>query len=337
MTVTSGKVPDVSVRASDGLDGRKSKVRQEPTAASQQPQQTVPGYAPRVVAAPQAVHSLANGARASSPDRDSSDIEVWDRHCTHLVCMPAWPARAESVPVHTHTHAQIVAHHTPAGPASTAASAPPPAQPAPASPPPARSLPASLLAPPARQAAPAPPAQPTPSQAAALLQAAMQQAPHLLAEAAGPLVGFAGGAAHLQPRAGSLEEIMAAAARAEAVRRTQHAIHAAGPPPVAAAAERRLPPSLAQPSALTGGGAVGAAAPDAPDNRAAMQAVVDALSVCSSEPADPPQGALKITLLRHQRLALGWLLAREGAGKGARAHCPNGGIPADDQVCLCWG
>lgn len=236
----------------------------------------------------------------------------------------------------------------------------------PAAPPP-RSLPASLQGPAARPAGA--PAQVALTQPAALLQAAAQHAPHLFTRATTPLVGFAGGAGHLQPAPGSLahilagqahaealrqtrqamiapagpppaavpgslEHIRAAQAHAEALRRTQLAMIAAGPPP-RATAERSLPPSLAQPLAAAAGpsgGAAGQAAPDAPDNRAAMQAVVDALSVCSSEPADPPEGALKVSLLRHQRLALGWLLAREGTGKGARAHCPNGGILADDQV-----
>jgi hypothetical protein len=68
------------------------------------------------------------------------------------------------------------------------------------------------------------------------------------------------------------------------------------------------------------------------DNRLAMQAVVDALSVCSSQPVQPPVGSLTVQLLLHQSLALGWMMSREGAGKGSTKLCPNGGILADDQV-----
>lgn len=68
------------------------------------------------------------------------------------------------------------------------------------------------------------------------------------------------------------------------------------------------------------------------DSQEAMQAVVDALSVCSVQPADPPSGTMIVTLLKHQRLALGWMLSREGAGAGKKALCPDGGILADDQV-----
>lgn len=68
------------------------------------------------------------------------------------------------------------------------------------------------------------------------------------------------------------------------------------------------------------------------ESHEAMQAVVDALSVSSVQPADPPPETMVVTLLKHQRLALGWMLSREGAAMGKKALCPDGGILADDQV-----
>jgi hypothetical protein len=93
--------------------------------------------------------------------------------------------------------------------------------------------------------------------------------------------------------------------------------------------ERRLPSSLLAP-ATSGGG--GSAVNEALENKAAMQAVVDALSVCSTEPAQPPSGSLRVQLLPHQALALGWMLSREGSTDKGKKHSPSGGILADDQV-----
>jgi hypothetical protein len=64
-----------------------------------------------------------------------------------------------------------------------------------------------------------------------------------------------------------------------------------------------------------------------------MQAVVDALSASSIKPAEPPINSLTVPLLPHQKLALGWMLSREGIHRGAEVPCPNGGMLADDQVC----
>lgn len=88
------------------------------------------------------------------------------------------------------------------------------------------------------------------------------------------------------------------------------------------------PPGMEQApgSAQQGGPATGA------ESHEAMQAVVDALSVSSVQPADPPLETMVVTLLKHQRLSLGWMLSREGAATGKKALCPDGGILADDQV-----
>lgn len=69
------------------------------------------------------------------------------------------------------------------------------------------------------------------------------------------------------------------------------------------------------------------------DNKAAMEAVIDALSVSKPEPAEPPEGSMLVPLLKHQKLALGWMLSREGARSSGKALCPDGGMLADDQVC----
>lgn len=104
-------------------------------------------------------------------------------------------------------------------------------------------------------------------------------------------------------------------------------------------APRNLPPSLQPPGTLEGrpdmhASANGIGVPAASkDGKVAMQAVVDALSASSIEPADPPEGSMRVALLKHQRLALGWMLSREGARSKAKALCPDGGMLADDQVC----
>lgn len=69
------------------------------------------------------------------------------------------------------------------------------------------------------------------------------------------------------------------------------------------------------------------------DSKVAMEAVIDALSVSKIQPAEPPVGSLLVPLLKHQKLALGWMLSREGARSSAKALCPDGGMLADDQVC----
>ena len=45
---------------------------------------------------------------------------------------------------------------------------------------------------------------------------------------------------------------------------------------------------------------------------------------------DPPPGALRVSLLRHQRRALAWALKRENGAEARGGHC-RGGILADDQ------
>lgn len=100
-----------------------------------------------------------------------------------------------------------------------------------------------------------------------------------------------------------------------------------------AAAVGGIPGSIAagvQP--LSGNAALAGSTGNAEESREAMQAVVDALSVCSAQAADPPQDSMVVPLLKHQRLALGWMLSREGATTGKKALCPDGGLLADDQV-----
>ncbi len=51
------------------------------------------------------------------------------------------------------------------------------------------------------------------------------------------------------------------------------------------------------------------------------------MELCGEGEAEPPAGSLRVRLMRHQRLALHWMRAREAA-----AANPRGGILADDQV-----
>jgi hypothetical protein len=53
------------------------------------------------------------------------------------------------------------------------------------------------------------------------------------------------------------------------------------------------------------------------------------LEVPGLDEREPPAGSMAVRLLRHQRLALAWMLRREAAD--AR---PCGGILADDQVSM---
>jgi hypothetical protein len=108
----------------------------------------------------------------------------------------------------------------------------------------------------------------------------------------------------------------------------------ANPMPLQAHA-RSLPPSLVEAYVGSSSRSAGIGSDGesyGTESRAAMQAVVDALSVCSSEPAEPPLGSMMMPLMAHQKMALGWMLAREGARGSKKALCPNGGILADDQV-----
>jgi hypothetical protein len=99
-----------------------------------------------------------------------------------------------------------------------------------------------------------------------------------------------------------------------------------------ATSQSKLPPSLAPIAATNGYNVTVPMTSESPDNKAAMQAVVDALSVCSTEPAQPPEGALRVKLLPHQSVALGWMLSQESGTRKGKRCSPSGGILADDQV-----
>ncbi len=63
--------------------------------------------------------------------------------------------------------------------------------------------------------------------------------------------------------------------------------------------------------------------------QAALRAAVEGLEMCGGGEAErePPAGLLGVPLMRHQRLALAWMLRREALGAK-----PLGGILADDQA-----
>lgn len=61
--------------------------------------------------------------------------------------------------------------------------------------------------------------------------------------------------------------------------------------------------------------------------QAALRAAVESLEMCGEGEREPPRGAMTTPLMRHQRLALDWMLRREAP----RAR-PVGGILADDQA-----
>jgi hypothetical protein len=61
--------------------------------------------------------------------------------------------------------------------------------------------------------------------------------------------------------------------------------------------------------------------------QAALRAALQGLELCGKDERMPPVGSMMLPLMRHQRLALDWMLRRE-AGSAA----PTGGILADDQV-----
>ncbi len=60
--------------------------------------------------------------------------------------------------------------------------------------------------------------------------------------------------------------------------------------------------------------------------QAALRAALQGLEMCGSDERDPPEGSMTLALMRHQRLALDWMLRRE-----AGSAVPTGGILADDQ------
>ncbi|BDA41061.1 Helicase-like transcription factor CHR28 [Coccomyxa sp. Obi] len=62
------------------------------------------------------------------------------------------------------------------------------------------------------------------------------------------------------------------------------------------------------------------------DTKAALQAALQGLELCGTDERDPPEGSMTLALMRHQRLALDWMLRRE-----AGSAVPTGGILADDQ------
>eukprot|EP00873_Tetraselmis_striata_P027497 jgi/Tetstr1/447761/TSEL_035094.t1 len=92
----------------------------------------------------------------------------------------------------------------------------------------------------------------------------------------------------------------------------QHARAAGAEPPSVANANVNAVP-LARP-----------AGPPAETKRA-LRAVVEALSRADAKPREAPHGLLKVDIMPHQRLALGWMCARE------EGCLPVGGILADDQ------
>ncbi|KAK9831907.1 hypothetical protein WJX81_008001 [Elliptochloris bilobata] len=107
----------------------------------------------------------------------------------------------------------------------------------------------------------------------------------------------------------------------------------------AATGERRLPASLQAAGRVimngfagSSGGGGGAGRPLAhpthseADVQAALRAAVESLEMCGEGEREPPRGLMTTPLMRHQRLALDWMLRREAP----RAR-PVGGILADDQ------
>lgn len=49
------------------------------------------------------------------------------------------------------------------------------------------------------------------------------------------------------------------------------------------------------------------------DTRAAVRAVMAGLALASDGEADVPSGSLRVPLMKHQRMALDWMLKREAA------------------------
>ncbi|GLI60468.1 hypothetical protein VaNZ11_002626 [Volvox africanus] len=61
------------------------------------------------------------------------------------------------------------------------------------------------------------------------------------------------------------------------------------------------------------------------EHQQALQAVMESLQVSGNEELEPPPKSLQVTVLRHQRMALAWMIRRETGPE------PRGGILADDQ------
>ncbi|GIL55558.1 hypothetical protein Vafri_11110, partial [Volvox africanus] len=61
------------------------------------------------------------------------------------------------------------------------------------------------------------------------------------------------------------------------------------------------------------------------EHQQALKAVIESLQVSGSEELEPPPKSLQVTVLRHQRMALAWMIRRETGPE------PRGGILADDQ------
>ncbi|GIM06399.1 hypothetical protein Vretimale_10704 [Volvox reticuliferus] len=61
------------------------------------------------------------------------------------------------------------------------------------------------------------------------------------------------------------------------------------------------------------------------EHQQALQAVIESLQVSGNEELEPPPKSLQVTVLRHQRMALAWMIRRETGPE------PRGGILADDQ------
>lgn len=95
----------------------------------------------------------------------------------------------------------------------------------------------------------------------------------------------------------------------------------------------------AAPNAPRATAVAAAAATPEPDQttQAAIRAVLEGLQMHGEDETDPPAGSLRIGTLRHQKLALNWMLKREGAlpmapgDASAQLPNPRGGILADDQ------
>ncbi len=64
--------------------------------------------------------------------------------------------------------------------------------------------------------------------------------------------------------------------------------------------------------------------------QAALRAALQGLELCGTDERYPPEGSMTLALMRHQRLALDWMLRRETG-----SAVPTGGILADDQGRAC--
>ncbi|GLC43495.1 hypothetical protein PLESTM_001479400 [Pleodorina starrii] len=77
--------------------------------------------------------------------------------------------------------------------------------------------------------------------------------------------------------------------------------------------------------ALPGGNAKESAQSRVTEHQQALRAVIESLQVTGNEELEPPPKSLQVSVLRHQRMALAWMIRRETGSE------PRGGILADDQ------